>query len=86
MRAGGDRAITRDFHGAKVNSDAGLSPSGDLNEAEALHAPPVALSHRARPEDSRSIGAFLRMPGRTLLELGRFQDAEKAVAEAQSDG
>ncbi len=36
LRLGFDRAIKLEFHGAEVNSDAGLFPNRDLDEAAQL--------------------------------------------------
>ncbi|MEE9129623.1 MAG: hypothetical protein V3T84_06355 [Phycisphaerales bacterium] len=39
LRVGFDRAIKLEFHGAKVNSDAGLFPYRDLDETAQLTDP-----------------------------------------------
>jgi hypothetical protein len=78
LRAGFDRAIRLEFHGAKVSSDAGLFPYRDLDEAVALTESSAAglFDFRTGSNICHSMTALLRQS--IYSRLAGYEDTNDA--------
>ncbi|MCC6681899.1 MAG: transposase [Phycisphaeraceae bacterium] len=78
LRAGFDRAIRLEFHGAKVSSDAGLFPYRDLDEAVALTESSAAdlFDFRTGSNICHSMTALLRQS--IYSRLAGYEDVNDA--------
>ena len=80
LRVGFDRAITLEFHGAKVSSDSGLFPYRDLDDAARLtESGAIELSDfRTGSNISHSMTALLRQSG--CSRLAGYDDTNPDVS------